>query len=48
MKKAINLILEDRDVIELLRILIDDDTERALVFLKTHFKGKVRNLLEGG
>jgi len=48
MKKTINLILEDQDVIELLRILIDDDAESALVFLKTHFNGKARNLLEGG
>jgi len=29
-------------------ILMDDDAEDALVFLKTHFKGKVRELLEGG
>lgn len=48
MKKALNLILEDQDIIELIRILIDDDAEGALVFLKTHFKGKARNLLEGG
>lgn len=48
MKKALNLILEDQDIIELMRILIDDDVEGALVFLKTHFKGKARKLLEGG
>ncbi len=48
MKKALNLALEDDEVIELMRILLDDDAEGALVFLKTHFKGKARDLLEGG
>ncbi|MBE3038453.1 MAG: hypothetical protein IMZ62_06550 [Chloroflexi bacterium] len=48
MKKALNLILEDQEIIELIRILIDDDAERALVFLKTHIKGKARSLLDGG
>jgi hypothetical protein len=48
MKKAINLVLEDEDIIELMRILIDEDAGGALAFLKTHFKGKARELLEGG
>lgn len=48
MKKVINLALEDEDVIELMRILIDEDAEGALTFLKQHFKGKGRELLEGG
>ena len=48
MKKALNLILEDQELIELMRILMDDDAEGALVFVKTHFKGKARELLEGG
>jgi hypothetical protein len=48
MKKVINLPLEDEDVVELMRILIDEDAECALVFLKQHFKGKARELLEGG
>jgi hypothetical protein len=30
MKKALQIILEDKDVIELMRILLDDDTEGAL------------------
>jgi len=47
-KKAITLILEDQDILELLRILLDDDAEGALAFLKDHFKGKARDLLEGG
>ncbi len=48
MKKALSLVLEDNEIIELIRILMDDDEVGALVFLKTHFKGKARDLLEGG
>lgn len=48
MKKGINLILDDEDLIELIRIMLDDDEKGALIFLKTHFKGKARELLEGG
>jgi len=48
MKKGINLVLEDEDILELVRILLDDDPDGALVFLKSHFKGKARELLEGG
>lgn len=48
MKKAINLTLEDEEIIELMRILLDEDVEGALAFLKKHFKGKARDLLEGG
>ncbi len=48
MKKAMNLVLEEADLVELIRILMDDDAEGALAFLKQHFKGKARDLLEGG
>ena len=48
MKKGINLALDDEDLIELMRILMDDDEKGALAFMKTHFKGKARELLEGG
>ncbi len=48
MKKAISLVVEDDELIELMRILIDDDGDGALTFLKAHFKGKARDLLEGG
>ncbi len=48
MKKTLHVALEDRDLIELMRILMDDDADGALNFLKTHFKGKARDLLEGG
>ncbi len=48
MKKALSLVVDDADLIELIRILMDDDADGALAFLKTHFKGKARDLLEGG
>jgi hypothetical protein len=32
----------------LIRVLLDEDAEGALAFLKLHFKGKARELLEGG
>jgi hypothetical protein len=48
MKKALTVVLEDQDIIELMRILMDSDAESALEFLREHFKGKARDLLEGG
>ncbi len=48
MKKATSLVLEESDAIELIRILLDEDAQGALEFLKKHFKGKARDLLEGG
>ena len=48
MKKGINLVLEDKQIVELMQILIDEDANEALKFLKVHFKGKARELLEGG
>ena len=48
MKKSMHVALDDEEIIELMRILMDDDAEAALTFLKKHFKGKARDLLEGG
>ncbi len=48
MKKCVNVVLDDRQIVELIRILIDEDAQDALKFLKLHFKGKARELLEGG
>ena len=48
MKKAMNLVLEGKDLIELMRILMDEDERGALAFLHEHFKAKARGLLEGG
>jgi hypothetical protein len=46
--KALSAILEEAELIELTRILMDDDAEGALAFLRRHFKGKAKELLEGG
>jgi hypothetical protein len=48
MKKSVTLVLEDTDIIELMRILMDEDAEAALIFLRQHLKGKLREALEGG
>jgi hypothetical protein len=48
MKKSLHILLDDEDIIELMRILLDEDAESALAFLKKHTKGKTRELLEGG
>lgn len=48
MKNVMSVVLEDRDLLELMRILLDDDATGALDFLRHHFKGKSRELLEGG
>jgi hypothetical protein len=47
-KKDVYLILEDEELVDLCRILLDGDADAALAFLRQHFKGKVRDLLEGG
>ena len=48
MKKALTVALDDRELIELRRILLDADSEGALEFLRLHFKGMALELLEGG
>jgi hypothetical protein len=48
MKENLSVVMGDEDIIELMRILMDDDAEGALAFLKKHFKGKARDLLESG
>lgn len=47
-RKTLQVVVEDQDLIELMRVLMDGDAEDALVFLKAHFKGKACDLLEGG
>jgi hypothetical protein len=47
-KKSFQIILDEADVIELMRILLDDDSVSALAFLKKNYRGKARELLEGG
>ena len=47
MSKVMNLVLEDEDMMELMRILLDDDAEGALLWLKAHLSGKAPHVLEG-
>ncbi len=48
MKKILTLALDDSEILELIRIMLDEDAQEALTFLHKHFKGKGRELLEGG
>jgi hypothetical protein len=48
MKKMLAIPLEDEEIIELCRILMDKDAEGALAFLQAHVKGMAHDLLEGG
>jgi hypothetical protein len=48
MKKSLHILLDDEEIIELMRILLDEDAKGALAFLKQHARGKTRELLEGG
>ncbi len=46
MKSVLTIPLEDEDIIELYRILMDKDAEGALEFLRTHVKSQARDLLD--
>lgn len=48
MKKTITIALDESQLIELMRIVMDEDAEAALVFLQQHLKRKAREALEGG
>ncbi len=48
MKKATTLVLEEAELLELLRILDDDDGPAALASLREHLRAKAHRLLEGG
>ncbi len=48
MKKILAIPLDDEEIIELCRVLMDNDAPGALEFLQTHVKGMGRDLLEGG
>ena len=47
MKKSIVLALTDEELIELERIMADDDCEGALRFLRKHVGDKARGALDG-
>jgi hypothetical protein len=47
MKKSITLTLSDEELMELWRILLDEDEEEALRFLKTHLEKQVKVTISG-
>jgi len=47
-KKGITLILDDRERQELYRIILDDDREAALAFIKERLRSPLLEALEGG
>ena len=47
MKKSITLTLSDEELMELQRILLDEDREAALRFLKTHLDKQAKAALSG-
>lgn len=48
MKKGLTLVLSDEELVDLCRILMDQDEPGALAFLDQHLKKQVRRVLEGG
>jgi len=44
--EVISLVLEDEDLMELMRVLMDDDADGALAWLKAHLNGKASHMLE--
>jgi len=47
MKKSISLTLGDEELMELERILLDEDREAALQFLKTQLDKKIKAIISG-
>ena len=47
MKKSITLTLSDAELMELQRILLDEDSEAALRFLKTYLDKQVKATISG-
>ena len=45
-RKVMNLVLDDEDVLELMRILLDDDEPAAVAWLRAHLEAKARDRLE--
>ncbi len=48
MKKALVVPLTDEELLDLCRIILDEDPEGALRFVKKHLKRPVNQALEGG
>lgn len=47
MKRTLILSLTDEELLELQRILLDEDKDGALRFLKKHLMDRVKGILEG-
>jgi len=47
MKKSITLTLSDEELMELQRILLDEDREETMRFLKKYLDKKVRETISG-
>jgi hypothetical protein len=47
MKKSISLTLTDEEIMELQRILLDEDREEAVRFLKKHLDKMVQGVISG-
>ena len=47
MKRSISLTLSDEEFMELQRILLDEDSEAALRFLKTYLDKQVKAISSG-
>jgi len=47
MKKSVTLTLSDEELMELQRILLDEDREEALRFLKKHLEKQVKATILG-
>ena len=46
--RVVNLVLAERDLIDLARIVADGESEEALDFLRKHLQKRLARLLEGG
>lgn len=42
MNKNLNIVVKDEDILELMRILMDDDAEGALAYLKIYGSNALR------
>jgi len=48
MKKALVVPLSDEELLDLYRIILDEDAEGALQFVEKHLKKPANEALEGG
>jgi hypothetical protein len=46
--RVLNLVMPERDLIDLAQILADGEGDEALAFLRKHLQHRLTRLLEGG